>query len=67
VYISLRPLKAAHTVLDTLIFFNTKEIVSANCIAAGLNATKNKQTKSNSKCPVLWEYVNKFNLIIILE
>jgi hypothetical protein len=40
--------------------------VSANYIAAGLNATTNKQAKSTSKCLVLLEqYVNK--LIIFSE
>jgi hypothetical protein len=36
-------------VLDAPFFFNKKDIVSANYIAAGLNATTNKQTKSTSK------------------
>jgi hypothetical protein len=38
-----------------LLFFNKKDIVSANYIAAGLNATTNKQLKSTSKCLVLLE------------
>ena len=53
--IYLGPPRAAHTVLDAPFFFNKKDIVSANYIAAGLNATTNKQTKSTSKFLVLLE------------